>query len=355
MKRNVRGYDPAVQNAIAKVKDLEQALAQLWKRRKPLIAITLARANTDDVVRQAEIELRTLTAKEAAFRDSLVQIKQERLTKARLTRAQVIASGGPEDSRIRLLDEHIARLERTSSDVDDFHSQGTARAQTLIGSIEQGLQAVESLRERIGKQFEKDMNEAKSAEIGMLSESNLRHSLERQRALYNSVLDQLRKAQLVSDYGSITAQVLNPPSVIANAPKRAFNRGHGPSAGGRPGGWHCVRVRTSFDHANPLADGDAAGPEPVRAWRDPVAEPRTARDLRGMDIGLICHAPPRSFISEAYKSIRTNLEYLLDGARTPRSFWSPAPSRATARARRPATWRSAWPTPGGGSSWSTRT
>ena len=43
-------------------------------------------------------------------------------------------------------------------------------------------------------------------------------SLERQRALFYSVADQLKQAQFVSDFGSVTAQVLDPPVAIENRP-----------------------------------------------------------------------------------------------------------------------------------------
>jgi len=42
-------------------------------------------------------------------------------------------------------------------------------------------------------------------------------SLERQRALFY-VVDQLKQAQLVSDFGSITARVLDPPVATENRP-----------------------------------------------------------------------------------------------------------------------------------------
>src|SRR5207253_1550945 len=80
-------------------------------------------------------------------------------------------------------------------------------------SIEQSLQSIEAIRTKIQERFEKDLAESKKAEIGLLRESNLRHNLERQRTLFNSVVDQLKQAQLVSDFGSVTAQTINPPSV----------------------------------------------------------------------------------------------------------------------------------------------
>jgi len=47
-------------------------------------------------------------------------------------------------------------------------------------------------------------------------------SLERQRALFYSVADQLKQAQLVSDFGSITARVLDPPVATENRPSIAL-------------------------------------------------------------------------------------------------------------------------------------
>ena len=43
-------------------------------------------------------------------------------------------------------------------------------------------------------------------------EERLRGDLDRQKSLYNTILDQLKQAQLVSDYSSVSCQVVDPPS-----------------------------------------------------------------------------------------------------------------------------------------------
>ena len=137
------------------------------------------------------------------------------------------------------------------------------------------------MRARVQEQFEKDLPAAKKAEIGLLAEANLRNNLERQRTLFNSVVDQLKQAQLVSDFGSITAQTLNPPSVERDpAQKRGFILVAALLAGARPGGGDRVRRRPAR-LADPVARRDATRPEPERARDHPGADPRAARRPRG--------------------------------------------------------------------------
>src|SRR5262249_56494008 len=51
-------------------------------------------------------------------------------------------------------------------------------------------------------------------------EATLRGNVERQRTMFNSVVDQLKQAQLVSDFGSVSAQTINPTSVSAEVVNR---------------------------------------------------------------------------------------------------------------------------------------
>ena len=67
------------------------------------------------------------------------------------------------------------------------------------------------MRGQIQKLFDDDLSASKKAEIAQLAESNLRSNLERQRTLFDSVASQLKQAQLVSDFGSVTAQTISPP------------------------------------------------------------------------------------------------------------------------------------------------
>ena len=107
---------------------------------------------------------------------------------------------------------------------------------------------------RLGKQFDQDQEKAKQFEEDLLAEANLRGKLERQRALFSTVVDQLKQAQFVSDYSSITAQVIEP----AQTPLRPglapgeLNPGLGPGGRLRGGDGGCGGVR-SPGPAGPLA------------------------------------------------------------------------------------------------------
>ena len=59
---------------------------------------------------------------------------------------------------------------------------------------------------------------------------------------------------------------------------------------------------------------------------------------------LILEADPHSSRAEAFRSLRTNLQFV-DAANTPRSSQSPLPSQVRARPRRPPTSHSPWQTP----------
>jgi capsular exopolysaccharide synthesis family protein len=305
LKRLTRRSDPAVTNTLNRVKDLEGRLDRLRRLRLPALAAELARSNADDDIRNAESQLKVLTAKEAALRESLAELKADRLAKARQDREKLIKQGGAGDVRVRQLDELIARLgENTEVTVAP---KGEAKALSLLGSIEQTYQAIESMRQRIQDQFEKDLAESRKDEIGMLAESNLRTGIERQRVLFHSVVDQLNQAKLVSDFGTTNCQVINPPGVRANQSKRVLICFAALLAGTILGSTIACLIDQMDTRIRSL-------PEMRRALNCYVLGiiPELSREQRETcgSIGLICHTHPRSFVSEAYKSIRTNFELL---------------------------------------------
>jgi capsular exopolysaccharide synthesis family protein len=304
-KRLARHSDPAVTNALARVKYLDGRLDQLWRQRGPALAAEVARSDADDDVRNAESQLKVLTAKEAALRETLAEIRADRLVKARQDRERLTKLSGPGDMRVRQLDEVIARLgENTEVAVAP---KGEAKALSLLGSIEQTYQAIEAMRQRIQDQFEKDLAESKKDEVGMLAESNLRSGIERQRVLFHSVVDQLNQAKLVSDFGSTNCQVINPPGVRENRIYRALILFAALLAGTVLGS----AIACLIDQMDPRI---RSLPEMRRALNFCVIgiTPGLSREQRETcgSIGLISHTLPRSFVSEAYKLIRTNFELL---------------------------------------------
>ena len=81
----------------------------------------------------------------------------------------------------------------------------------LLSALEQSLQSVQVMRDELGKQYNENQKEAKQFELDLLTDDDLRNKLERQRLLFSSVVEQLKQARFVSDYSSLTSQVIDPP------------------------------------------------------------------------------------------------------------------------------------------------
>ncbi len=176
----------------------------------------------------------------------------------------------------------------------------------MLKSIEQGLKSVEGMRAEVEQRFQNDLAESNKSEIGQLAESNLRNNLERQRALFYSVVDQLKQAQFVSDFGSVTARVLDPAAAKENRPwiplvlSAALLLGCGLGAG-------AVYVADQLDaRIRSLRE--------IRLllnYRMLGVVPLLSRGQQGdVKIALVSHARSRSRLAETYKLIRTGIDLL---------------------------------------------
>ena len=112
----------------------------------------------------------------------------------------------------------------------------------------------------------------------------------------------------MSDFGSVTAQTISPPSITPDPPDVVAVLAMGLLAGLRPGGRRRLPGRPA----------GGAGPDDVRAQVDPRAPgdrrgpPADRRAGRRSRRTSACSATrsPRSFLAESYKSARTNIEFL---------------------------------------------
>jgi len=291
------GLDPVRVNAQRKVNDLSNDLKELWKKRSPAIYSRLARERNGDVdlaIRKTETDLVTIKAEESVIR--------ERLELMQGKTAGVLADGADPQAA-----QGAANGDPAAPNVADRDkTRNQAQGNSLLDSIARSLEGIQKLRKEMRDKFEQDLVATKDSEIDRLTEASLKANLDRHRAMFQSVLEQLKQAQLVSDYSSITAQVLNPPSAAPGRPMAAIILlaallcGCGLGVG-------CAFVADMFDAR-------------IRT----LPEIRKALDLAVLglipqlsaedgesagEIGLISHAQPRSRIAESYKSIRTNLEF----------------------------------------------
>lgn len=214
---------------------------------------------------------------------------------------------GPNNARVQEIKQQIERAQREARDVRKRMEKGETG--DLIASIQSSLKAIESMQTELKSQFEHGLQEAKEIENDLLVDANLRDSMERQRALFNSVVEQLKQAQFVSDYSSISAQVIEPPNALKRAvsPRMNLTLAIALLIGGALGIAAAVaaehldqRIRT-FEETRELLKMPMLGLIP-EIPQEMVAMVRHC--------GLLAGDLPQSVWSESYRSLRTNIDFL---------------------------------------------
>ena len=144
----------------------------------------------------------------------LIRSPTEELEKLRRQHEKLRREHGESHPLVAQLKQRIAGIEGRQQQAANSPEGGNSTA--LIDYMTQSLESIEAMRSDLQKKFEEDLALSKKAEITLLEESNLRSNLERQRTLFNSVVDQLKQARLVSDYDSVSTQTIAPITVAAD-------------------------------------------------------------------------------------------------------------------------------------------
>lgn len=303
-----RPGDPVLAVASQRVRQLERELDQRQRQRRPELLDQLARqamAEEGEATRKAEADLIALRAKEAALRETRARLRSDHLRQLRQEQQRLSRMHGPQHATVRRLQEQIAKIEGTPGDAPGRPEDGPVR--TLLESVQRSLGSLEAMRAEIQSRFEQDLAEAKKTEIITLTESNLRNNLERQRIRFNSVVDQLKQAQVVTDFGSVTAQTLNPPAARTIRPPKVSILLAALVFGCGLGGGMAFLADLLDARIRSLAEMRRALGLPTLGV---VPQLRREQHEAIGEIGLIGLAMPRSILSESYKSIRTSLEFL---------------------------------------------
>jgi capsular exopolysaccharide synthesis family protein len=229
--------------------------------------------------------------------DYLRQLSQEQ--------EQLAVRYGPQSTKVREIQEQISQVQEHSRSVRSRLERAEVR--DLLESTERSLKSIETMRQQITQQFDRDLIVAKTAEIDLLKDTSLRNNLERQRMLFNTVVDQLKQAKLVGDYSSIRSQVIEPANALP-APVRplvSLTLAMAMLAGGALGAGAALvsdlldpRIRSLAEmrrvihfpflgQVPQLPDSPVAGASPV---------------------GLVSHVLPRSPSAEAFKVVRANVD-----------------------------------------------
>ncbi len=214
---------------------------------------------------------------------------------------------GPDNTKAQAIQDQIARIQERTRDARG--RLGQAEVRDLLTSISESLTAVEALHQNAVEDFAKERSDAKQIEIDMLTGSNLNVQVERHRALFNTVLDQLKQAQFVSDVTSITSMAVEPPYALRKptSPKIVSLLAAAFLLGMILGIGAVFIVDRMDQRIHSVKDLRSILGMPVLGQISRI-RPEQIGDLE--EVGLLCDSQPRSLMAEAYRSIRTNIDFL---------------------------------------------
>ena len=213
---------------------------------------------------------------------------------------------GAQYSKVQEIEEQIARVQRVAA--DSRKSVESVEVSDLISAIEEALTAVEELRAEYRASFASDLEQARQILNDRAEEEALRERLDRQQRLFNTIVDQLKQAQLVGEYSGVVTQTIEPPHALRRAvrPRVLLTLLLALLGGGVLGAAAALaadgldsRLR-SLDELRTILDARVLGviPRLSKAELAEVDEP-----------GLVVHQRPGSLAAEAYRGLRTGLEF----------------------------------------------
>jgi capsular exopolysaccharide synthesis family protein len=229
--------------------------------------------------------------------DYLRQLNQEE--------QQLAVRYGPQNTKVRALQEQIAEVQEHTRSVRGRIEQAEIR--DLLESTARSLKSIEGMRTDLTEHFNRDLAIAKTTENDLLTETNLRSNLDRQRLLFNTVVDQLKQARLVGDFSSIRSQIIEPATALPQPvrPLLALTLAMALVAGSALGVGSALVSELLDPRVRSLEEMRTVTQFPVLGRVPQLAEsPATAAH----PIGLVSHVMPRSPSAEAFKVIRANLD-----------------------------------------------
>lgn len=212
---------------------------------------------------------------------------------------------GPQSTKVKELQEQMARARSSGKEARDQMERGDV--EELLDSVGKSLSSLEGMRKDMQAEFETDLKLAKTAEAEQIAEANLKSEMERQRKLFDTVVDQLKQATLVGDYVGTRAVLVEPPTAILKAvrPKTSLTLALALGAGLALGLATALGTELVAPRVRSLADLRRALRLPVLGELPFVGE--AGRPATG-SIGLICQTMPRSPMAEAFRVVRANLD-----------------------------------------------
>ena len=220
---------------------------------------------------------------------------------------QLVERHGPDYAKVKELKLQIDRIRERGRSARSHLEAGELK--DMLASLARSLESVQTMREDLRAQFDQAEQKAKQVEVDLLTEENLRSKLERQRALFSSVVDQLKQAQFIGDFTSVTSEVIEPPHTLRHPvwPRPILTLVLALVMGCMLGVGAVFFLDRLDQRVRSLAEVRQAMGLALLGEIGQV--PADQADRVGA-IGLISQSKPRSHWAEAYRTVRTNVDFL---------------------------------------------
>ena len=112
---------------------------------------------------------------------------------------------GPSSSRAIALQEKIQTIQDRATPLNN------AESREIVASMEQALAKLATMRAQYDTNYAGELKAFSADEVALLEEDALKARLDRARAMFHALLDNLKQAQLNSEYNAINTSVLQAP------------------------------------------------------------------------------------------------------------------------------------------------
>ncbi|MDQ7747030.1 GumC family protein [Hydrogenophaga pseudoflava] len=310
-----------IQQTKAKLEESERVINQYAKRNEILdlgdqtsattqnyvdFSTALAKAEQDRIKAEAQYEeVRSRPESAPRVLDNLaIQAYKEQRAKLEAEYARNLTVFKP----------NFPAMQQAKSQIDELQRRIDAEVETILASIKGQYESAKKqealLRARVGASREAVQTvQDRSVDLNLL-----KRELDTNRQVYDSLLQRLREVSVTGGLNTNNISVVDPaePSLLPVRPRPVINLSVGLMLGLLVGVLAAILREQMDDSVKHEDEVERLFALPMLGW---IPVTRRPRGVSVESMGLLAHLEPRSSFSEAYRSMRTTLQFsTADGA-----------------------------------------
>lgn len=310
-----------IQQTKAKLEESERVINQYAKRNEILdlgdktsattqtyvdFSTALAKAEQDRIKAEAQYEeVRSRPESAPRVLDNLaIQAYKEQRAKLEAEYARNLTVFKP----------NFPAMQQAKSQIDELQRRIDAEVETILASIKGQYESAKKqealLRARVGASRE----EVQTVQDRSVDLNLLKRELDTNRQVYDSLLQRLKEVSVTGGLNTNNISVVDPaePSLTPVRPRPVINLSVGLMLGLLVGVLAAILREQMDDSIKHEDEVERLFALPLLGW---IPVTRKPRGVSVESMGLLAHLEPRSSFSEAYRSMRTTLQFsTADGA-----------------------------------------